>query len=63
MKRTKEQKEAIARAYSKCEPSDWGVKSDPGFRLNLSKQKRESLQRQKEELEKQLSSTKNQGEV
>lgn len=54
MAKSNEQKKAIARAYGEGKSSAVGVKSGAGFRLNLSRQKRDSLERQKEELEKRL---------
>jgi hypothetical protein len=52
--KSNEQKEAIARAYGEGKSSTAGVKSGASFRLNLSRQKRDSLERQKEELKKRL---------
>jgi hypothetical protein len=54
--KSNEQKIAIARAYGEGKSSPAGVKSGAGFRLNLSRQKRDQLVRQKEELERRLAS-------
>lgn len=54
MAKSDEQKQAIARAYGERKSSETGMKSGTTFRLNLSQQRRDRLNKEKASLELKL---------